>query len=251
MFAPSSRIFAPTVAIGLALIIGACGEMKTRDKGDLVPLAELDTDNITPTGIALVGPDRVIATTGNTFDISVEGDPAVTEMLRFKLKGQRITVKREDGDNRGDQIATVRISMPRIEALKLEGSGTLDSAALSGDSIVLMSGSGSIHAANVASSNLRVEFAGSGKLEASGTTENLDLNIVGSGTADLAELEARRATVKIVGSGGTTFASDGKVDAKILGSGDVRVLGDATCTTTKEGSGALTCARIVDASTSF
>ena len=54
-------------------------------------------------------------------------------------------------------------------------------------------------------------------------------------------LRVEDAKVSIAGSGDGAFASDGRVNASIVGSGEVRVIGRATCKVSSVGSGRLVC----------
>lgn len=231
----------PIAALGLAVAVAGCGEMSIKVDGDGVPLSELDTSGAAPTGIALAGPDTVIVTTGSQFTITVEGDAAVTDLLRFELDGDDLTIYRE-GDNWSDtQRATVRVTMPSVNELVILGSGTIESDNLTGQAEVKIAGSGTARAAKVDAETLAIDFGGSGRFEGTGKAESLDFSVAGSGTADMTELAVGDAEVNIAGSGNAAFASDGKVAANIVGSGTVRVSGGATCTVTSVGSGELIC----------
>ena len=54
-------------------------------------------------------------------------------------------------------------------------------------------------------------------------------------------LKVDKAEISIAGSGRAQFASDGTVEARIMGSGDVSVTGSAKCTVNAMGSGTLRC----------
>jgi len=83
--------FWPGLAVAAAAtMLSACNtDFNISSSSDGVPLAELDYEGATPTGISLAGPDRVIVTSGDTLTIDVEGDSSVTEGLRFDLDDER------------------------------------------------------------------------------------------------------------------------------------------------------------------
>jgi hypothetical protein len=54
-------------------------------------------------------------------------------------------------------------------------------------------------------------------------------------------LSTQKARLIIAGSGNSAFASDGEVEARIMGSGSVTVRGRARCTVKSMGSGKLVC----------
>ena len=109
------------------------------------------------------------------------------------------------------------------------------------DSAVTIAGSGKARIADLDAKSLDLTIAGSGNFEASGRVDQLDLTIAGSGKADMAGLQAGGADITVAGSGDAEFASDGKVEASIMGSGTVTVNGRADCTVSSMGSGELNC----------
>merc|ERR1712026_649887 len=98
---------------------------------------------------------------------------------------------------------------------------------MSGAANVTVAGSGTVKIARLEAESLDLTIAGSGDITASGSAGSLDLTVAGSGKAAMAELEVDRAEVSIAGSGDAEFASDGPVEASIMGSGTVTVNGNA------------------------
>lgn len=232
------------VAAGLAaglLALSACSADAANSAADGVPLAELDLGGPPPVSVALAGSDDVVVTSGPAFSVRAEGSPAATARLRFTRQGAGLAIRREHGAGNGGGSATVHIILPAVHGLTLSGSGNLASDTLSGAAEVAISGSGDVSVRQVRADSLKVALAGSGEFEGSGTARALDLNLQGSGTADLGGLRVEHATVALAGSGKATFASDGRVDASIAGSGSVRVRGNAQCMQSRAGSGRLTC----------
>lgn len=226
-----------------ATMLSACnGNFDINSSNSGVPLAELDYEGATPSGISLAGPDRVIVTSGETLTIDVEGDPDVTELLRFDLDDDRLGIGRE-GNWRQKGIATIRVTMPTPTSLSLAGSGKieLDRLGTGGNTEVSIAGSGESRIAQIDAEVLDISVAGSGSLTAAGRAETLDLSIAGSGDLDLRDVQVGNADIAIAGSGDAVFSSDGNVDASIMGSGDVEVIGNATCEVSAMGSGNVRC----------
>ncbi len=236
------RGIAPVFAFAAAVAVSGCDTDASigGDKG--VPLAELDTAGKTPTGLVLAGPDSVVVTEGSALKIEVSGDPAAVEALRFTLDDDTLGVMRKKGASDIDGRATVAVTMPALEKLVLAGSGTVEADKLSGKPEVTIAGSGTARTASVEATSLEVTIAGSGTYRAAGTADTLDLTVAGSGTADMAGLKVDSADVTIAGSGTAGFASDGTVEASVMGSGEVTVTGSAKCTIKSMGSGRLNCA---------
>lgn len=238
---------APIAALAGAALVSGCDGVNIQigDK-EGVPLADLDLAGKAPTELVLASPDEVIVTEGDTLDIAVSGDDEVVDSLRFSLDDDTLGIHREK-NWKGNGIATVRVTMPSLRAIVLAGSGTVQAASMRGKAEVTVAGSGSVKVTDMAAERLDATIAGSGDLEASGTADSLDLTIAGSGEARMAGLTVERADVSVAGSGDAEFASDGKVEANIVGSGDITVNGRANCTVSAMGSGKLNCRTVSDA----
>ena len=246
------RGMAPLAAIALAAAAsGGCDKMDVSLNGEEgKKLADLDLTGTPPSEVALLGPDTVRIVQGDTLAISVAGDPAASDAIRFTLKDGTLGILRKDRKSSDGATATIDVTMPAPRKLIMAGSGKIVSPALAADSArVTIAGSGTVETDAVATAKLKVDIAGSGSYRAAGTAKSLKLTIAGSGDARLEALKVDDAKVDIVGSGASAFASDGTVKANIMGSGEVRVIGRATCKVTSVGSGKLVCEPAASAGT--
>ncbi len=237
------RAFAPIIAVSLAVGAAGCDGANITLNGDKGKrLSELDLTGKAPDEIVLLGPDRVEVTSGDKLAITVDGDPAAAEHMRFSLKDGSLAILREGKTGlTGDQVVVVHVTMPAPRKLNMLGSGKITAAALAPEAEVTVAGSGQIEAGSVSGSKLDVTLPGSGSFRAAGTVGTLDLTILGSGSAQLDAVKVDKAKITIAGSGGAAFTSDGEVKADILGSGTVTVKGRARCTVSAMGSGKLVC----------
>lgn len=231
---------APVAALALSAVVAGCGDMNVEINGEKgVPLAELDMSGDPPEVLVLAGPDKVILSEGQALDIDIEGDAA--DLVRFTLKDGALGVLREPGNWKDSGTAIVRVTMPVPRSITIAGSGDVEAQGMASEAEIVIAGSGRLKVAALAATRADVTIAGSGSLEAAGSADRLDLTIAGSGGADMARLKVENAEVTIAGAGTAGFASDGKVEANIMGSGDVQVTGRATCEIKAMGSGTLTC----------
>lgn len=233
--------FLPLAAVALGLATMSCGDMHvTVGDDDGVPLPELDMDGAAPTKLVLAGPDNVVVTEGDQLAITVSGDQAAIDALRFNLEDGTLGIMR-DKSWKGRGTATVAVTMPAAREIVLAGSGDIKASAMVDDAEVNIAGSGSVAIDRVDSRSLEVNVMGAGTLTAAGEADRLDFNVAGSGALRARALKVERAEINIAGSGGGEFASDGKVEARIAGSGDVIVYGRADCSVTAMGSGTVRC----------
>lgn len=236
-----SCALASVAAIAGASVLSGCDEARVHINGiEGKPLSELDMSGEPPHALALYGPDEVNIREGARLAVTVEGDTDAANQLRFSLKNGTLGIGRLNGSQTSG-TAVVNVVMPAPARITAAGSGRIRTETLASDAEITVAGSGDVETENVTAERLKVTIAGSGSYRAGGTATALDLNIAGSGDAPMEALKAGNARIRIAGSGRSSFASDGQVSANIVGSGEVRVRGRATCTVKAAGTGRLVC----------
>jgi hypothetical protein len=139
--------------------------------------------------------------------IEVYGDSNLVDLIEIKLMETTLNI----GFKRGISFVSllplkVVLSTPAIPEVVVRGSAN-----------VLLEG--------LDQENLKVELLGSGGVIAAGRVDYVALDLQGSGDIDTMRLVARKAFIKVQGSGDVrAFASD-EVKARLHGSGDVHVNG--------------------------
>lgn len=242
MFQNIVRALAGVAVLGLATALGACDGADFSFNGKKgVPLAELDMNGPAPTSIAVLGPDNVRVTRGDKLAITVEGEGA--DKLRFALSEGQLGIARDDWKiGMSERTATVNVTLPMLSEVVLAGSGNLTADQMGGnDAKITVAGSGTVEARAIDVQKLGVDVVGSGKLRAAGKAKELKMSVAGSGDAEMDGLNVDDAKIDVAGSGNARFASNGHVNATIMGSGEVRVFGRATCKVSSMGSGKLVC----------
>lgn len=237
---------APLAAIALAGAISGCNKADFNIDGkhvkfngkEGVKLSELDLSGKAPEELALLGPDEVRVTEGAKLAITVEGDGK--DEVRFALDGDTLGILR-DGNRSDGKRAIINVTLPALREIAMLGSGRIVTGALAPNAKIVVAGSGEIESGAVSGDSLEVTIPGSGRFRANGNARKLELTILGSGAAELDALKVETAKVTMAGSGRARFASDGDVEATILGSGEVVVIGRAKCKLNSVGSGRLVC----------
>lgn len=232
---------APLAALAASALLAGCNGNITIGESAGVPLAELDQSGDPPNELVLAGPDDVFVTRGETLSIDVSGDRKAIDALRFTLEDGALGIMRAKETERNIGTATVRVTVPSLTAIVVAGSGTVDAEEMNGQADVTIAGSGAAKVGSLTADQLDLTIAGSGSFQAAGEVDRLDLTIAGSGSGRMADLRTAAADVTVAGSGDAEFASDGRVEASIMGSGIVTVIGNADCTVQSMGSGRLRC----------
>lgn len=211
------------------------------DKGKAITDAETTLTNFTE--LVVAGPDQVIVQKGATASIRAEGDADTIGGLRYIHDGDDLVVGRKNGAS-GAAVKII-ITVPSLSDVTLAGSGGVEVAELSGDSIEwTIAGKGDLNVATVNAKSMEGTIAGSGDATLSaGTVDEADLTIAGAGDISAQGVTARTADISIVGSGNIAMNVTETVDASIIGSGNITVTGGATCSVSKTGSGKVTCGK--------
>ncbi len=139
--------------------------------------------------------------------VTVEADDNLLGLVRTEVADGTLVV-----DSKGDWSSkhgpVVHITVPKLKALGIQGSGDARLSGYSGD-------------------KLGVKITGSGDVVADGQAQNLHLVIQGSGDANLSKLDSDYVQVRIDGSGDASVSADKTLDITIHGSGDVTWRGNA------------------------
>ncbi|ALJ11656.1 head GIN domain-containing protein [Sphingopyxis macrogoltabida] len=199
------------------------------------------------TGVEVAGPDDVTIRQGDAFSISAKGPKAILDRLEIKLDGTTLVIGRKrEGfsfSSRDDDDVDIAITMPKLDGVRLTGSGSIDADTIDGDAVkAVLTGSGDLKVGKLTGKSAKLTLSGSGDIEVgSGTIGSGDVSITGSGDIDAEGLVADTLDISIAGSGSVDAQATGSADISILGSGDVKLRGGATCKTSQIGSGTATC----------
>ncbi|MCB0603016.1 MAG: DUF2807 domain-containing protein [Saprospiraceae bacterium] len=180
---------------------------------------------------------EVIVEQGDHQSVVVEGYESVVDNLNTDIRNREWNI-RLDHCSRNIKEVVIRITLPRLEAVKVSSSGSLVSTnTISGSGIDIdISGSGKVDMAiNVLS--LDGQISGSGSLILEGNGENVDYRISGSGKYQAFNLESKNTSMDISGSGDAEVRVSDQLDVRISGSGDVFYKGNPLLDVRTSGSG--------------
>lgn len=201
-------------------IIDDDGLMRFRKNDASAKPAPMATRTIAWTGTDLLASDLdadVEYAQGAEASIRITGPQALVDAVRFD-NGKLWMLNTPDtpdeikftiGPNGIDaqksrEALRIVVTAPAVHRFQVLGSGVLD-----------------IH--NYDQPTLDVEVHGSGSFHGSGVTKVATVNLSGSGDADLENLRATDADVRLSGSGDTEVHASGKVKVDLSGSGNVEL----------------------------
>ncbi|MCW3835142.1 head GIN domain-containing protein [Sphingomonas canadensis] len=195
------------------------------------------------TSVLLSGSDDVDVRIADKFSVRAEGDSKLLDQLDIRVVNGELRVSRkpQSGWFQHDRGAKIHVTLPRLTAASLGGSGNLTVERAEGDFSGSVSGSGDLSVGALAGGNANLSIAGSGSLKVAGTANQLEASITGSGDIDAQGLTAASAAISLAGSGDLKGVVKGGASISIVGSGDVELTGGARCAINTVGSGKARC----------
>ena len=175
------------------------------------------------------------------FSVALHLDENLLEHIDTFVSGDTLVIEVEGG-NIGDHVPGphVIISMPSLSGAELRGTGTLTTEDFDEDGpvAVQLGGTGEVYWTG-STPELTATLNGGGEMFLSGSADRADYYVSGAGRLDARELTAQAADVEISGSGNVQATVDGRVDARIEGTGSIVLQGDVDEGQWDEGDGSI------------
>lgn len=172
--------------------------------------------------VELAGSNNVAIRVGGTQSVVVRADDNLLGRVTTKVRSGRLVIANTRGSFSTKTPMSVEVTVPKLEALTLSGSGN-----------IVVDG--------VAAESFRATLPGSGTLTGSGSATRLDVIVGGSGTVRFADLVAKHARAVVSGSGSIFVTATESLDASVSGSGAILYAGNPqSVTKSVTGSGAIT-----------
>ena len=204
-------------ALLLSLAVSACGVSISKDGPH-----EVRSRQVAPySRIEVHGSTEVTVKPGRGHTLWLEGGINRIRDLHTRVEGDTLVVEQEDTSgviDLGGDPARVVAEAPRIEAVRIDGSGK-------------------VYLGRQRGTQLATAVYGSGEVRADGWVDRLRSRVEGSGVLHLATLRAEDAAVAMSGSGSAELGAIGRLDADIDGSASVFYAGDPTVSEDVSGSG--------------
>ncbi|AYA38154.1 DUF2807 domain-containing protein [Hymenobacter oligotrophus] len=194
------------------------------------------------TRLSLATSAELVLVQGNVQKVELVGNPDDLRTIETTVKDGRLRIGQPDGNWKNwrgfSAPVKVYVTMPRVEALGVSGSGSIEAAQpLRAAALDLsVSGSGALRVA-VATEQLKASVSGSGSLRLSGTSPAAAMHISGSGRIEAAGLQTASCTAHVSGSGNCRVGVAQTLEARISGSGSIYYTGAPRITTHISGSG--------------
>ncbi|MCF7806643.1 MAG: DUF2807 domain-containing protein [Simkaniaceae bacterium] len=219
--------------MGFATVVEGSGKITT----DVRPLPAFHEIHIS-------GNAQIFLTQEDKTAIVIEGDDNIVPLIDTEVTNQILNVSHKNGKYFTTKIPlTYKISSPHIDVIRLMGSSHLKTdGSLNSDSFSLFI-TGSANAdLTLNTSQFKTQISGSGTCLIIGHTDKEDVTISGSGQFLGDHFKAKKAKVKISGSGIARIHATDALEANISGSGHIFYQGHPKITKRIAGSGSVASA---------
>ena len=175
------------------------------------------------TGVSLDTFADVYITAGDQTSVVVKADEPIIDQVITKVRDGVLHISTE-GRIRRVEVMDVYVTMPKIDLLKLSGSGDVS---CTGDIranglVIKVLGSGDVETDIEEAKNVEVTLSGSGDVELQKVSGDFSASINGSGDLEVDHMLAEKCTLSLAGSGDVEMeGSCVSLSVSIMGSGDV------------------------------
>ena len=197
------------------------GSSTSSAHGSGVPVTQA-RDVASFTSVELAGSNNVVVRVGASQSVVVKADDNLVDRVTTEVKSGALVIGKTPGSFSTKSPMSVEVTVPRLNALTLTGSGNIV-----GD--------------DIEAESLKVDLPGSGTLTGTGTATRLDVTVGGSGVVQFTQLVAKDVRAAVSGSGSIFITATNSLDASISGSGAIVYMGNPQdVTRSVTGSGAIT-----------
>ena len=221
-----------TLAVFVLLVTG-CGSL-------MANLADEETRKLEPfSGIAVSISADVFYTTGNNYEIRIEGNGSDVKDLITEVEDGILKLRYENWKVSRSKL-TIYITSRELNRVSVSGSAKFRSekSVNSEEMSLSISGSGSVLFTSLNSKEMEVKISGSGDVFLEkGASEEMDVKISGSGKLNAEYFKVSELSAGISGSGSCRITVTDELEARISGSGSVYYHGDPEVDSRSSGSG--------------
>lgn len=193
--------------------------------------------------VANAGSVEVFVKMGDKETLSIEGTDEDVDRIETVVQNGILKIRTKRDINNWNMIigsVKIYITAVKLDGLLQSGSGSikLNGKLNSASADIQVSGSGKITAA-MDTQSAKIILSGSGGVILAGKVGDLNITMAGSGDVNADKLIAENSKIKIVGNGIAFVNVLQTIDAKIIGSGGVKYMGNPKITTQKLGDGSV------------
>jgi len=189
------------------------------------------------TGVHVSTGIDVILSEGDHFDVRVEADENLMEIILTELNGNMLVVKTDRVNIRNAKSKKVYVTMPGLENLKISSAGDCEGMTPfhCEDLRISISSAGDL-SLEVEAETIHLDISSSGDARIWGSTRELDANLSSAGDLHAFELIAEKVHVDVSSAGDARVFATDEISMNASSAGNVYYKGDAQVTQSRSSS---------------
>ena len=188
-----------------------------------------DTRNVSGfTGVEISTGIDVYLTQGQDFEVVVEADENLQEVILTELRGDRLVVRTDHVNIRSAKSKKVHVTLPELEELKISSAGDCvgQTPFQCNDLRVSISSAGDL-TLEVDADRIGLDISSSGDASISGSANVLDASLSSAGDLNAFDLVAKKVDVSVSSAGDARVHATEEIDMNASSAGNIYYRGDA------------------------
>lgn len=170
----------------------------------------------------------VFLTQGNGFDVVVEADENLQEVILTELKGDRLVIRTDHVNIRSAKSKKVHVTLPELSGLKISSAGDCvgETPFECQDLRLSISSAGDL-TLEVDADRIDLDISSSGDAKLSGSAEELDASLSSAGDLNAFDLVAGKVDVSVSSAGDARVHATDEISMTASSAGNIHYRGNA------------------------
>ena len=165
---------------------------------------------------------------GKDFEVRVEADENLMEVILTELKGDMLVIKTDRVNIRRAKAKRVHVILPELSELKISSAGDcVGTALLTCDDLRLGISSAGDLDLEVKANRIYLDISSSGDARISGETDELDISLSSAGDLHAFDLIAKKVEVDVSSAGDARVHATEEISMNASSAGNIYYRGDA------------------------
>jgi hypothetical protein len=180
------------------------------------------------TGVEVSTGIDVYLTQGSSFEVVVEADENLQEVILTELKGNNLVVRTDHVNIRSAKAKKVHITLPELTELKISSAGDcLGQTTFHCEDLRISISSAGDLTLEVEADRIDLDISSSGDARLSGSVEVFDANLSSAGDLHAFDLVAAKVDVTVSSAGDARVHATEEIDMSASSAGSIYYRGDA------------------------
>lgn len=223
------RKAASFLVVALSITLGSCyfggWENSISGNGNVVEETR-DVEGFT--GVHVSTGIDVFLSEGNEFEVRVEADENLMEVILTELNGSHLDIKTDRVNIRRARSKKVHVTLPELSELKISSAGDcMGQTPFRCDDLRLSISSAGDLTLEVEADRIFLDISSSGDARISGSASELDASLSSAGGLDAFDLVAEKVKVDVSSAGDARVHATGEISMNASSAGNIYYRGDA------------------------